>query len=35
MRGIVKELPRSPLDVEQIHKQLRTLPESLPQLPLP
>ncbi len=35
MSGIVKELPRSPLEVEQIHKQLRALPEKLPQLPLP
>ena len=34
MRGIVKELPRSPLEVEQIHKQLQALPEILPQLPL-
>ena len=34
MKSIVKELPRSPLEVEQIHKQLQALPEILPQLPL-
>ena len=32
--AIVKQLPRSPLEVEEIHKQLRTLPENLPPLPL-
>ena len=32
--GIVKELRQSPAEIEQMRKQLRALPESLPQLPL-
>ena len=33
--GIVKQLRQSPAEIEQMRKQLRALPESLPQLPLP
>lgn len=33
--GIVKQLRQSPAELEQMRKQLRALPESLPQLPLP
>jgi hypothetical protein len=33
--GIVKQLRQSPAEIEQMRKQLRALPESLPRLPLP
>ncbi|MDQ1639669.1 MAG: hypothetical protein QOF62_3008 [Pyrinomonadaceae bacterium] len=32
--GIVKQLRQSPAEIEQMRKQLRALPERLPQLPL-